>query len=116
HVGSQRISQVDSAPAAQVPVAGGGATVDLGRSWSGFNPGTPAGAQSSTPTLLSSVLPSAYVMTPKLVPQVNAALLVSVEATSTTPLTVQYVINPKAVWSDGVPVTADDFVYAWQTQ
>ncbi len=25
-------------------------------------------------------------------------------------------INPKAVWSDGVPVTADDFIYAWQSQ
>jgi peptide/nickel transport system substrate-binding protein len=26
------------------------------------------------------------------------------------------VINPSAVWSDGVPVTADDFIYAWQSQ
>ncbi len=25
-------------------------------------------------------------------------------------------VNPKAVWSDGVPVTADDFIYAWQSQ
>jgi peptide/nickel transport system substrate-binding protein len=39
-----------------------------------------------------------------------------VEATSTTPLTIQYVINPKATWSDGVPVSADDFVYAWESQ
>ena len=38
------------------------------------------------------------------------------EVTSTSPLTIQYVINPKAVWSDGVPVTADDFIYAWQSQ
>ena len=50
------------------------------------------------------MLPSAYVINPKLVPEVNADLLQSVEATSTTPLTIQYVINPKAVWSDGVPV------------
>ena len=62
------------------------------------------------------MLPSAYTVTPKLVPQVNTDLLESVEATSTTPLTIQYVINPKAVWSDGVPVTADDFIYAWQAQ
>ena len=33
-----------------------------------------------------------------------------------SPLTIQYVINPKAVWSDGVPVSADDFIYAWQSQ
>ena len=25
-------------------------------------------------------------------------------------------INPKAVWSDGVPVSAADFIYAWQSQ
>ena len=62
------------------------------------------------------MLPSAYVINPKLVPQVNSDLLLSVEATSTSPLTIQYVINPKAVWSDGVPVTADDFIYAWQSQ
>jgi peptide/nickel transport system substrate-binding protein len=31
-------------------------------------------------------------------------------------LTIQYVINPDAVWSDGVPVSADDFIYAWQSQ
>ena len=49
--------------------------------WSGFNPNTPAGADSSTPTLLSSVLPSAYVINPKLIPEVNTDLLTSVEAT-----------------------------------
>ena len=49
-------------------------------------------------------------------PQVNTDLLESVEATATSPLTIQYVINPKAVWSDGVPVTADDFIYAWKSQ
>ncbi len=27
---------------------------------------------------------------------------------------VTYVINPKAVWSDGVPVNADDFIYIYQ--
>jgi peptide/nickel transport system substrate-binding protein len=26
------------------------------------------------------------------------------------------VINPHAVWSDGVPVSADDFIYAWKSQ
>ena len=51
-----------------------------------------------------------------MMPQVNSALLVSVEVTSTSPLTIQYVINPSAVWSDGVPFSAADFVYAWQSQ
>jgi len=117
HLGSHRISQVDQASTSQLVAAtGGAATVELDRPWSGFNPNTPAGATSSTPTLLTSVLPSAYVINSKLIPEVNSDLLVSVEATSTSPLTIQYVINPKATWSDGVPVTADDFEYAWLSQ
>ncbi len=117
HSDSQRISQVDQP---QVPplvaTVGGSATVHLAEPWSGFNPNTPGGASSSSPALLASVLPSAYVISPKLVPEVNSDLLTSVEVVSTSPLTIQYVINPKAVWSDGVPVTADDFIYAWQSQ
>ena len=116
-VGSSRISQVDAPSTAPMVAATGGATtIELDRPWSGFNPNTPAGAASSTPTLLSSVLPSAYVINPKLVPEVNTDLLVSVEAISPSPLVIQYVINPKAVWSDGVPVSADDFIYAWESQ
>jgi peptide/nickel transport system substrate-binding protein len=116
-VGSGRISQVDApSPTPMVEATGGSTTVELDRPWSGFNPNTPDGAASSTPTLLSSVLPSAYVLNPKLIPEVNTALLVSVEAISPSPLVIQYVINPKAVWSDGVPVSADDFIYAWQSQ
>ncbi len=117
HLGSNRISQVDvQTPSPLVPATGGATTVDLDRPWSGFNPNTPEGAASSTPTLLVSVLPSAYVLNPKLVPQVNSDLLLSVEVTSTSPLTIQYVINPKAVWSDGVPLSADYLIYAWQSQ
>ncbi len=117
HLSHSQIARVDQpAPTALVQATGGRSFVHLGGEWSGFNPNTPAGASSSSPALLSSVLPSAYVINSKLIPQVNTDLLVSVEATSTAPLTIQYVINPKAVWSDGVPLTADDFIYAWQAQ
>ncbi len=117
HLGSRRISQVDAQITSPLVTADGGtSTVALDRPWSGFNPNTPAGAGSSTPTLLSSVLPSAYIINAKLIPEVNTDLLSSVETISPAPLTIQYVINPKAVWSDGVPVTADDFNYAWQSQ
>jgi peptide/nickel transport system substrate-binding protein len=117
HLDSHRISQVDDQKTSQLVAATGGATtVELDQAWDGFNPNTPGGAASSTPTLLSSVLPSAYVISSGSAPQVNSNLLLSVEATSTSPLTIQYVINPSAVWSDGVPVSADDFIYAWEAQ
>ena len=70
---SQRISQVDEqTTSALVAATGGAATVNLDRPWSGFNPNTPAGADSSSTTLLTSVLPSAYVVDPKLTPEVNS--------------------------------------------
>jgi peptide/nickel transport system substrate-binding protein len=117
HVGAHQISQVDQPVASDlVATKGGSVTVDIGRPWDGLNPNTPAGADSSTPTLLASVLPSAYTMTPKLDEALNGDLLNSVEVTSTDPLTIQYQLNPAAVWSDGVPVSADDFIYAWQSQ
>jgi len=117
HIGSHRIAQVNRhRPTVLVATKGGSTTVVLDQPWNGFNPNTPWGAMSSTPTLLDSVLPSAYVTDPNLVPEVNANLLLGVETTSTTPLTIQYAINPRAVWSDGVPVTAADFVYAWESQ
>ncbi len=117
HLGSHRISHLDDQnTSALVPAAGGAATVEFDRPWDGFNPNTPAGAASTSPALLSAVLPSAYVMNAKMMPVVNSALLLSVEVQSTSPLTIQYVINPSAVWSDGVPFSAADFIYAWQSQ
>ena len=108
HLGSHRISHLDDQnTSALVPAAGGAATVEFDRPWDGFNPNTPAGAASTSPALLSAVLPSAYVMNAKMMPVVNSALLLSVEVQSTSPLTIQYVINPSAVWSDGVPFSAD---------
>ena len=117
HLAPHRITQVDARKTSVlVPLVGGSTTVTLDQPWDGFNPNTPWGAASSTPTLLDSVLPSAYVVDPNLVPELNSSLLLSVETESTSPLTIQYMINPKAVWSDGVPVTAADFIYAWQSQ
>lgn len=117
HVGAHRIRQVDQRSISDlVPVHGGTATVHLSRPWDGFNPGTPGGADSSTPTLLSSVLPSAYTIAPDLAPELNSDLLRSTNVVSVAPLTIQYVLNPAAVWSDGVPVSAADFIYAWKSQ
>jgi peptide/nickel transport system substrate-binding protein len=52
----------------------------------------------------------------KLQPVLNRQLLVSASVTSQSPQTVVYKLNPKAKWSDGTPITADDFIYNWQAQ
>ena len=46
----------------------------------------------------------------------STELASSAEVVDTSPETVVYTLNPKAVWSDGVPITAADFKYAWEQQ
>lgn len=40
----------------------------------------------------------------------------SLEVVSEDPLTVKYTINDAAVWSDGTPITINDFLLDWATQ
>ena len=42
--------------------------------------------------------------------------MTSASVVKTNPQTIVYQINPKAVWSDGVPISASDFIYNWQAQ
>ncbi|HEY4569543.1 MAG TPA: ABC transporter family substrate-binding protein, partial [Kribbella sp.] len=63
-----------------------------------------------------TMLPQAFTPQPDLKPVMNTDLLESAEQTSADPQTIVYKIQSKATWDDGTPVSADDFVYAWQTQ
>ena len=82
----------------------------------GCNPNTPVGDTPGTQTVLAGVLPSPYVVDASGMPMANADLTVSSELVNTKPETIIYTLNPKAVWSDGVPITAADFKYAWEEQ
>ena len=62
------------------------------------------------------VWPQAFIINSNLQPVLNNQLLQSATQTSDSPQIVVYKINPKAVWSDGTPITADDFIYNWQAQ
>ncbi len=46
--------------------------------------------------------------------KINDEFLDSAEQTSEDPQTVVYKIKQNAVWSDGTPVSADDFIYLWE--
>lgn len=58
--------------------------------------------------LLRATLPRAFVIAPDGQTTVNTDYFTSVELTGTDPQVVTYTINPKAVWSDGTPITWED--------
>ncbi|MDL9944009.1 ABC transporter family substrate-binding protein [Gordonia sp. ABSL11-1] len=83
----------------------------------GFNPHIGADQSTVTTAIAAMTLPSAFrpVDTPAgVVWQRQEALITSAEVTSTQPFTVTYQIHTDAQWSDGLPVTGDDFSYLWQ--
>ncbi|MCW2511136.1 MAG: extracellular solute-binding protein family 5 [Mycobacterium sp.] len=58
--------------------------------------------------MLKATLPRAFIIGPDGSATVNHDYFTSVELTGTDPQVVTYTINPKAVWSDGTPITWED--------
>ena len=65
--------------------------------------------------VLNGVYPGVFTALPDFTVEVNTNLMTSVEQTNDDPQTIEYVIRPEAVWSDGEPVDFDDFDYTWKT-
>lgn len=61
-------------------------------------------------------LPRVFYTAPDLTIQENKDLVESVTQTNTNPQTLVYKIKQDAVWDDGTPINADDFVYNWKIQ
>ncbi|MBC3190168.1 ABC transporter family substrate-binding protein [Pseudonocardia sp. C8] len=59
-------------------------------------------------------LPAAFKTQPDLKLALNTDLMVSADLVN--PTTIVYKIKPEAVWSDGTPISAQDFIYAWKMQ
>ncbi|MGH9045980.1 MAG: ABC transporter family substrate-binding protein [Acidimicrobiales bacterium] len=110
--GSDKLAQKPP-PVTYLPAQGGTITVGIDQAPNGCNPNTATGDSFADRLVLSAVLPSAFTVDQTGSAQYDQALIVSAELQSTDPETVVYTINPKAVWSDGVPITATDFIYAW---
>ncbi len=105
-------------PVTYLPGQGGLITVGIDQEPTGCNPNTATGDTFADRLVLSAVLPSAFDVDDTGATQYNPlpGLITSAELQSTSPETVVYSINPKAVWSDGVPITASDFAYTWEHQ
>ena len=82
----------------------------------GFNINTSAANEFVLQEIMNMVWPQAFITNSKLQPVMNNQLLTSAVQTTTSPQTIVYKLNPKAEWSDGTPITADDFIYNWQAQ
>jgi peptide/nickel transport system substrate-binding protein len=94
---------------------GGSVTYASEKNPTNFNTLSADGNTFDTQLIVNPVFPSAFGAQPDFSVKMDTNLLVSAEKTSDEPQTIVYKINPKAVWSDGTPISADDFVYAWTT-
>jgi peptide/nickel transport system substrate-binding protein len=66
--------------------------------------------------VLKPVLPYTFVSQPNLTVVRNTDLLDSAKVINTKPETIVYKIKKNAMWSDGTPITAEDFSYNWKVQ
>lgn len=117
--GSDRDTRPGGAPTAAAPSLrpGGTLTVALDdEPKNGFNYRTPAGNVASLGTIMRRVWPAVYITKPNLEVVLDTDVVTSAEITNAEPQTIVYRINPAATWSDGVPISADDFIYNWQVQ
>jgi peptide/nickel transport system substrate-binding protein len=95
---------------------GGTLTYASDQKVAGFNNGTSADNKASLQYIVINVYPQPFRTTPdfEVVPDPN--YLTSAKQVKDDPQTVELKINPKAVWSDGTPISADDFIWNWQAQ
>jgi peptide/nickel transport system substrate-binding protein len=70
-----------------------------------------------TSVMMRALLPTVYYGGPDYKPLLNQDLMAEEpKLASTSPQTVVYKLKPEAVWSDGTPITADDFAYQFRTR
>jgi glutathione transport system substrate-binding protein len=95
---------------------GGTITYASDQQLGGFNNQTSKDNKASLQYIVLNVYPQAFRYLPnfEVVPDKN--LLDSAEQTKDSPQTVVLKINKAAIWSDGTPISADDFVYNWESQ
>lgn len=94
-------------PAAEDPSL----TIGLDAVVTGFNPYAIADASTATTAVAALTLPSVSVVDAAGRRQLDGTVITSASVTSTDPFTVTYEISRAASWSDGTPVTAEDFRY-----
>jgi peptide/nickel transport system substrate-binding protein len=80
----------------------------------GFNNNTSKDNGTSVLNVVINMFPPVYRLHPDYSVQLNKDLMDSATQTSEDPQTIVYKIKQNAAWSDGTPVSADDFEYLWR--
>jgi len=105
------------AGAARAPHASTTIKMALNQTLAGWNVYTSNDNQFVLSEILNLVWPGPYITTNKLALVQNTDLVSKVvDKVAGGVQTVTYTINPKAEWSDGTAITADDFIYMFQAQ
>ena len=102
--------------ASSTPKSGGTLTFALDEDVAGFNSLAAADNEFVLAEIQDQTLPRVFEAQPDLKVTLDTNLVTSATVVKSNPQTIVYQINPKAVWSDGVPINADDFIYNWQAQ
>ncbi|WP_199432482.1 ABC transporter family substrate-binding protein [Qaidamihabitans albus] len=108
-------NECNSAPDDQLQ-DGGEVTMAIEKNIANWNLNSSEGNVFETGMVMKAVLPSTYHSQPDLSFAMNEDVLQSAEMISEDPQTIEYKIHPDAQWSDGTPISADDFIYIWKTQ
>ena len=93
---------------------GGTVTFAVEQEPEGWNINTASDSSASLQHLVIQVYPKVFEVLPDLSVALDTDVMESAELTSEDPQVVEYVIREEAVWSDGTPISADDFVYRWE--
>ena len=84
---------------------------DFGNNW---NPYNVDGNNAQLTGVRNALLPTFFNYDTKGNATPNPNFVVSAEQTSDNPTTVNYKLNPKAVWGDGSPIDGDDMIATWK--
>jgi peptide/nickel transport system substrate-binding protein len=82
----------------------------------GFNENTSSDNGTSVLHVTVTLYPRVFHSQPDFTVKLDDQLFESAEQTSTDPQTIVYKIKQDAAWSDGTPLSADDFIYLWKNQ
>ena len=94
---------------------GGSVTYSSDQEPEGWNNLTASENLAALAWLVIEVYPAVWDVQPDFSITLNEELMESAELTSEAPQVIEYVIKDEAVWSDDTPISADDFVYRWES-